>query len=261
MPELTGKVALVTGGSRGIGRAICLRLAQQGHKIVVNYNGSQVAAEDVEEQIIKLNGPGSALTVQGDIGGWNPEEHNGSFNGAQEIFEKTMQACGRIDILVNNAGIQRDTVLVRMIQDKLLEVLWVNQIGPMWLSREVGKQMMPLEWGRIITITSLIKDVGNFGQTNYAASKGAMSSFTRALARELGDQRYNITVNEVSPGLIDTDATKKVLENEKMLDYFMVRQAVKRPGLPEEVAGAVAYLVSDEAAFVSGACINVNGGF
>ncbi len=243
--SLNERVALVTGGSRGIGRAICLRLAELGATVVVNYVSRPDAADETVAIIEKAGG--KALTCRFNVA--DGKEVQG---GVKEILANL----GRIDILVNNAGITRDGLIAMMKEDAWDLVLDTNLKGAYHCIKAVSRSMMKKRWGRIITITSVIGFAGNAGQANYAAAKAGLAGLTRSVARELASR--GVTANGVAPGYIDTDMTRGLPEavTEKILSEIPMNSL----GTPEDVAGAVAYLASDEAHYVTGQFIHVNGG-
>ncbi|MCD6388659.1 MAG: 3-oxoacyl-[acyl-carrier-protein] reductase [Desulfobulbaceae bacterium] len=243
--SLNERVALVTGGSRGIGRAICLRLAELGATVVVNYVSRPDAADETVAIIEKAGG--KALTCR-----FNVADGKEVQAGVKEILANF----GQIDILVNNAGITRDGLIAMMKEESWDQVLDTNLKGAYHCIKAVSRSMMKKRWGRIITITSVIGFAGNAGQANYAAAKAGLAGLTRSVARELASR--GITANGVAPGYIDTDMTRGLPEavTEKILSEIPMNSL----GTPEDVAGAVAYLASDEARYVTGQFIHVNGG-
>jgi 3-oxoacyl-(acyl-carrier-protein) reductase len=244
--ELIGKVALVTGGSRGIGRAISLALADAGCDVAVNYTSNPQAAEDTAAAIRERGR--KSLIVKANIA---RDEENHS------MIETVRSSLGPIQVLVNNAGITRDKSFAKMTHDLWNEVLQVDLTGPAMVTHEVLPQMIERGWGRIVFITSVIGQAGNFGQSNYAAAKGGLIALTKALAREVA--RKGVTVNAVAPGFIETDMTASVPEN--VLESIRTQTPVGRLGDPEEVAHAVAFLSSPKASYITGEVINVNGGY
>jgi len=243
--NLAGKVAVVTGGSRGIGRAICLRLAKMGAKVVINYVSRPEAAEETKAQVAALGA--ECVVLKFDVA--NSSE-------VQDAFKQITDECGSIDILVCNAGITRDGLLARMKEEDWDEVMDVNLKGAFNCVKAGCRPMMKQRWGRIIIITSVVGFAGNAGQVNYSAAKAGLVGLTRSTARELASR--SITVNCVAPGYIETDMTSELPEavKEKILSEIPLGIL----GEPEDIAGAVAYLASDDARYVTGQAIHVNGG-
>jgi 3-oxoacyl-[acyl-carrier protein] reductase len=243
--SLSGKVALVTGGSRGIGRAVCLRLAEMGALIMVNYVTRPEAAEQTVAAILQAGG--EAYPVQFDVS---------DTVATQESIKKIVADHGRIDILVNNAGVTRDGLLATMKEDDWDQVMAINLKGAFTCIKAVCRPMMKRRWGRIINITSVVGYAGNPGQANYAASKAGLVGLTRSAAREYASR--GITVNGVAPGYIETDMTEGLPEAVK--DKILSEIPLGVLGQGEDIAAAVAYLASDEARYVTGQTIHVNGG-
>jgi len=243
--NLTGKIAIVTGASRGIGRACAIKLATLGAKVVVNYNKNADAANLVVAEIVQA-GDG-AIAVQGDVS---------QFAVAQAVIKATIDAYGRIDILVNNAGTTRDTLLAIMKEEEFDLVIATNLKSVFNMSKAALRQMMKQKYGRIVNMTSIAGVVGNPGQTNYSASKAGIIGFTKAMAKEYGAK--NIAVNAVAPGYIPTDLTNSLPENIK--EGIVKMTALQRMGTPEEIANIVAFLASDDASYITGQVINADGG-
>ena len=243
--SLAGKVAVVTGGSRGIGRAICLKLASLGAKVVINYVSRSEAAEETKNQVEAMGG--ECVLVRFDVSK-TPE--------VQEAFKQIIAECGRIDILVCNAGITKDGLLATMKEEAWDQVMAVNLKGAFNCIKAGCRPMMKQRWGRIIIITSVVGFAGNAGQVNYSAAKAGLVGLTRSSARELASR--GITVNCVAPGYIDTDMTSGLPEavKEKILSEIPLGIL----GEPEDIAGAVTYLASEDARYVTGQSIHVNGG-
>ena len=243
--QLEGKVALVTGASRGIGRAVAIRLAKSGAKIAVNYAGNQAAAEEVK-QIIEQNG-GAAILVQADIS--NAES-------VDAMVAAVMEAFGRIDILVNNAGITRDTLLMRMKEADWNAVIQTNLTGVFYVTKAVSKIMMKQRYGKIVNMSSVVGLMGNAGQANYAAAKAGVIGFTKSMAKELAAR--NITVNAIAPGFIATDMTAVL--SDKVKEDLATKIPMGRLGEADDIASAVLFLVSDSASYITGQTLNVDGG-
>lgn len=243
--RLKGKVALVTGGGRGIGRAISLALAQEGAKVCVNYFHSKDAAEEVAKRI-KEN-KGEAISYKADVS--KLEEVN-------RMVEELNKKFGRIDILINNAGLNIDKYLMIMNEEEWDKVIDVNLKGTFNCSKAISRVMIGQRSGNIVNISSVSAISGAAGQTNYSAAKGGMISFTKSLARELAP--FGIRVNALAPGLIDTEMVKKMPK--EMLDRILKITPLKRMGTPEEVAKVVVFLVSEEACYITGQVIRIDGG-
>ncbi len=242
---LTGKVAVVTGAGKGIGRAIALKLAQLGASIVINYRSSAKEAEEVISEIRK-NG-GKAEMVQGDVS---------SFEEAEKVIKFAVESFGKLDILVNNAGITKDTLLLRMKEEDFSKVLDVNLKGVFNCTKHASSIMLKQKSGRIINISSVIGLIGNAGQANYAAAKAGIIGFTKSVAKELGTR--GITANAIAPGFITTDMTEVLAD--KVKEKLLENVPLKRLGSPEDVANLAAFLASDNASYITGQVINVDGG-
>ena len=242
---LGGKVALVTGASRGIGRAIALRLAGEGAKVAINYAGNTTKAEAVKAEI-EQNG-GEAILVQADVA---------DSSAVEAMVAKVTEAFGQIDILVNNAGITRDGLLMRMKEEDFDAVVNTNLKGGFHCTKTVSKRMMKKRSGRIINMASVVGIMGNAGQTNYAAAKAGVIGFSKSAAKELAAR--GITVNVVAPGFIDTDMTAAMTDKAKELTLTGI--PMKKMGTPEDVANAVLFLASDCASYITGQTVNVDGG-
>lgn len=243
--NLNGKVALVTGASRGIGKAIALTLAKAGADIAVNYAGNTAAAEETAKEIEALGR--KAILVQGSVA---------DSAVAQEIVDKTVAELGRIDILVNNAGITRDGLLMRMKEEDWDAVLTTNLKGVFNCTKSAIKYMMKQRSGRILNMASVVGVMGNAGQANYCAAKAGVIGFTKSVAKEVASR--GITANAVAPGFIATDMTSVL--SDKVQEEMVKGIPCGRGGTPQDIANAVLFLVSDEAAYITGQVLNVDGG-
>ena len=243
--ELDGRVALVTGGSRGIGRAIAVELARAGAQVVFTYVSNPEAAAETEKAIAEAGGRGRAQRC--DVA-----DHE----ALEALVAQVLQEHGRLDIAVNNAGIARDQLILRMKPEDFDAVIATNLRGAWSVCRAAVKPMVKQRWGRIINLSSVVAQMGNAGQSNYAASKGGVEALTRSLAREVGSR--SITVNAVAPGFIDTDMTRDLPDAAKKA--LAERIPLGRLGSAEDVAGVVRFLCSDAAGYVTGQVIHVNGG-
>ena len=247
MPSaLKGKAAVVTGGVRGIGRAVALGLAASGVGIIANYYRNEAAAQSLAQEI-KALGSSSIVLIQGDVS--VPADAKKLISSALEHFQ-------RLDILINNAGITKDNLLLRMSEEEFNRVIAVNLLGTVYCTKYAGKIMVKARQGRILNISSVVGIAGNAGQSNYAASKAGIIGFTKAMAKELAGR--NITVNAVAPGFIETDMTDRLSSEQK--ENILSRVPVGRLGLPEEISHLVNFLVSDKASYITGQVIRVDGG-
>lgn len=239
------QTAIVTGGSRGIGRAVAVRLAKDGMNLVINYRGNSAAAEETERLCRELGA--EVLLVQGDVS---------RTEDCEKLAAQAKEAFGRVDVLVNNAGITRDGLLARMTEEDFRGVLDVNLVGPWNMMKAVNRIMMKQRYGRIVNLSSVTGLMGNMGQTNYAAAKAGILGMTKSYAREVASR--GITVNAVAPGFIDTDMTEAMPEGAK--DKIITGIPMGRTGKPEDVAEAVAFLASEQAGYITGEVLRVDGG-
>jgi 3-oxoacyl-[acyl-carrier protein] reductase len=242
--RLSGQVAIVTGASRGIGRAVAIALAAEGAKVVVNYAKSSPAADAV---VAEIEGMGSeAIALQADVA---------QTDQVDALFSAVLEQWGRIDVLVNNAGIARDTLLIRMKLEDWQAVIDLNLTGVFLCTKAASKVMLKQRSGRIINVTSVVGEMGNAGQANYSASKAGVIGFTKTIAKEVASR--GITVNAVAPGFITTDMTADLKIGEEVLKMI----PLGRYGEPDEVAGLIRFLAADAAAaYITGQVINVDGG-
>lgn len=243
--ELNGKTAVVTGASRGIGRAVAIELARLGAYVVVNYAGNKEAASQTVESCVAVGG--QAVAIQGDIS---------QAEACTQLIETAIKTTGRIDILVNNAGIIRDNLLMRMSEEDFDQVVDTNLKGTYLCMKAAIRPMIKQKYGRIISLSSVVGIVGNAGQVNYSASKAGIIGMTKSLAREVA--RKNITVNAVAPGFIATDMSAKIPE--AMQAEMLKSIPAGTLGQPEDIAHAVAFLASDEARYITGQVLQVDGG-
>ena len=243
MFDLTDKVALVTGGSRGIGRAIALALAGQGAQVAVNYVTNRDAADEVVQQI----GEGRAVAIQGDVA---------DAGDAKRLVKETIEAFGSLQILVNNAGLTQDNLMLRMSEEAWDRVMAVDLRGAYLTTKVALRPMIRQRWGRIVNIASVAGLVGNAGQANYAAAKAGLIGLTKSVAKEVASR--NITANAIAPGLVETEMTAGLTEEQQQAVLQMT--PLGRAATPEEIAPAVAFLASEEAGYITGAVLTIDGG-
>ena len=243
--KLAGKFALVTGASRGIGKACALKLAELGADVAVNYSSSKEKAEEVAAQIREMGR--QAVAIKADI---SIQEE------AEALVEETIKSLGGLDILVNNAGVARDSLLIRMKEEDWTKVLETNLSSVFFTTKSASKYMMKKRQGRIINMSSVVGVSGNAGQANYAASKAGVIGFSKSIAKELAPR--NILVNVIAPGFIETDMTDALTEQQK--EGILSVVPLKQYGKPEDVANAVAFLASEESRYLTGQVIHVDGG-
>ena len=240
---LTGKIAVVTGASRGIGKEIAKTLAAKGATVIVNYNGSAEKAEETVKEIEALGGKAEALQC-----------NVSDYDKAAEMMAYVVKTYGRVDILVNNAGITRDNLLMKMSEEDFDAVLNTNLKGAFNCIKHISRQMLKQKSGHIVNISSVSGVMGNAGQVNYSASKAGVIGMTKAVAREMASR--GITCNAVAPGFIQTDMTENLGDNNPLLNSI----PLGRMGKPEDIAAAVAFLASDSAAYITGEVLKVDGG-
>lgn len=243
--KLAGKFALVTGASRGIGKACALKLAELGADVAVNYSSSKVKAEEVVSLIREMGR--QAVAIKADIS--KQEE-------AEALIEETIKSLGGLDILVNNAGVARDSLLIRMKEEDWTKVLDTNLSSVFFTTKSASKYMMKKRRGRIINISSVVGVSGNAGQANYAASKAGIIGFSKSVAKELAPR--NILVNVIAPGFIETDMTDALTEQQK--EGILSVVPLKKYGKPNDVANLAVFLASEESKYLTGQVINVDGG-
>lgn len=243
--ELEGKVSLVTGASRGIGKAIALKLSSLGSKVAINYREGEVAANSVVREIVSQGR--EAISIKADVA---------DSEAVKAMVQKVNTEWNKIDILVNNAGITRDNLLLRMSDKAWDDVLNTNLRGAYLCTKFALRPMIKQQWGRIISIASIAGLIGNAGQTNYSASKAGIIAFTKSVAREMGSR--NITANAVAPGFIKTQMTEKLPDAIK--ESILSMTSLRRFGEPEDVAEVVAFLASDRANYITGQVISIDGG-
>ena len=243
--KLKGRTALVTGGSRGIGRAVAIALADEGADVAINYVSSETAARDVAEHIKKMGR--RAMLAQADV-----SDYPDTFRMAQDVVREF----GHLDILVNNAGINSDKTFTKMDHASWRKVLGTNLDGVFNCTKVFVDQMLSQGYGRVVNMTSVIGQIGNFGQANYAASKAGVAAFTKSLAKELAGK--GVTVNAVAPGFIETEMVASIPD--KVKERLLAQIPLHRFGTAEEVARAVVYIVSSDGDYITGAELSINGG-
>jgi 3-oxoacyl-[acyl-carrier protein] reductase len=246
--KLKDKIALVTGSSRGVGRAVALGLAKQGANVVVNYTSNENAANEVVETIQSMGR--KAIAVKADVA--QKAEVENLVNSAIDTF-------GRLDILVNNAGFTRPAMMIKMTEDQWDQVVDIHLKGAFLCAQAAGLHMKEQKSGKIINVTSVAGIVGTVGQINYSAAKGGIISMTKSIARELA--RYNVCANVISLGIVATDMTEKIRSDEKLKEIYMNRILLKRFAEADDIAPAFAFLASDESNYITGQLLCVDGGY
>jgi 3-oxoacyl-[acyl-carrier protein] reductase len=246
--NLEGKVALVTGSSRGVGRAVALGFAQKGARVVVNYTSNQEAADEVVAEIESMQS--SAIAVKADVA---------LKSDVEMLVGKAKETFGRLDILVNNAGFTRPAMMVKMEEDQWDQVVDIHLKGAFLCSQAAGKLMKEQKSGKIINVTSVAGLVGTVGQINYSAAKGGVISMTKSIAREMA--RYNVCANVISLGIVATDMTEKIRTDEKLKEIYMNRILLKRFAEPDDISPAFCFLASDESNYITGQLLCVDGGY
>lgn len=243
--NLQEKTAIVTGASRGIGKAIAFELAKQGANVVVNYNASEAEANAVVASITALGG--TAIAIQADVS---------DSAQASSLIEKTLQHFGAIDILVNNAGIARDGLFLRMTEEDFIDVWQTNMMSVFYTTKAAMRTLLKRPQARIINISSVVGVMGNIGQANYSAAKAGIIGFTKSIAKEIASRGG--TANVIAPGFIQTDMTASL--NDEIQEYYLNQIPLKRMGTAEDIAHAVAFLASDQASYITAQVIHINGG-
>ncbi len=246
--RLKGKVALITGSSRGVGRAVALGFAKEGAKVIVNYTSNEKAANEVAEAIKQIGS--QAIVVRADVA--KREE-------ADSLVQAVIDEFGRLDILVNNAGFTRPAMMLKMTEEQWDEVVDIHLKGAFLCSQAAGRQMKEQNNGKIINVTSVAGLVGTVGQINYSAAKGGIISMTKSIARELA--RYNVCANVISIGILAMGMSEKITTDAKLKEIYMNRILLKRFGQPEDVSPAFVFLASDESNYITGQILCVDGGY
>ncbi len=248
MKRLKDKVAIVTGSSRGVGRAVALAFAEEGAKVVVNYSSSKGSADEVVDKIMELGS--KAVAVKADVS--KREE-------AENLIGSAIDTFGRIDILVNNAGFTRPAMMLKMTDEQWDAVVDIHMKGAFLCSQASARHMVEQKSGKIINVSSVAGIVGTVGQINYSAAKGGIISMTKSMARELA--RYGICVNVISLGIVATDMTEKIRSDEKLKEIYMNRILLKRFAEPDDITPAFVFLASDESNYITGQLLCVDGGY
>jgi len=246
--KLKNKIALVTGSSRGVGRAVALGFAKQGANVIVNYTSNENAANEVVAAIQSLGG--KAISVKADVA-QKPE--------AENLVNSAIDAFGRLDILVNNAGFTRPAMMIKMTEDQWDQVVDIHLKGAFLCAQAAGLHMKEQKSGKIINVTSVAGIVGTVGQINYRATKGSIISMTKSIARELA--HYNVCANVISLGIVATDMTEKIRSDEKLKEIYMNRILLKRFAEADDIAPAFVFLASDESNYITGQLLCVDGGY
>jgi 3-oxoacyl-[acyl-carrier protein] reductase len=246
--KLKNKIALVTGSSRGVGRAVALGFAKQGANVIVNYTSNENAANEVVAAIQSVGG--KAISVKADVA-QKPE--------AENLVNSAIDAFGRLDILVNNAGFTRPAMMIKMTEDQWDQVVDIHLKGAFLCAQAAGLRMKEQKSGKIINVTSVAGIVGTVGQINYSAAKGGIISMTKSIARELA--RYNVCANVISLGIVATDMTEKIRSDEKLKEIYMNRILLKRFAEADDIAPAFVFLASDESNYITGQLLCVDGGY
>jgi len=246
--KLAGKIAVVTGSSRGVGRAVAMGFATAGADVVINYTSNEKAANEVIDRVTALGR--KAIAVKADIA---------SKEQVDLLFDETLKAFGKVDILVNNAGFTRPALLVKMTEEQWDQVVDIHMKGAFLCAQAAANHMKEQQSGKIINVTSVAGLVGTVGQINYSAAKGGIISMTKSIARELA--RYNICANVISLGIVATDMTEKIRTDEKLRDIYMNRILLKRFAEPEDISPAFVFLASDESNYITGQLLCVDGGY
>jgi 3-oxoacyl-[acyl-carrier protein] reductase len=246
--DLADKIAVVTGSSRGVGRAVALGFAAEGANVIVNYTSNQSAADEVVDIIRRMGR--QAIAVKADVA----RKHD-----VERLFGQALETFGKIDVLVNNAGFTRPALMLKMTEEQWDQVVDIHMKGAFLCAQAVGKHMKEQQGGKIINVTSVAGLVGTVGQINYSAAKGGIISMTKSMARELA--RYNVCVNVISLGIVATDMTEKIRTDEKLKEIYMNRILLKRFAEPEDISPAFVFLASDSSNYITGQLLCVDGGY